>query len=468
MSEGGLLHRGCSSLSKRGVRLTLLCAIVGLLSACASGGRDERGIGSDRQATRSSTGKAAPAAPYKVGDPYQINGVWYYPQVDPHYDNVGTASWYGDPFHGRYTANGELYDMNALTAAHTTLPLPTHVEVTNLENGRVLVLRVNDRGPFINGRVIDVSRRAAQLLGFDRKGTATVRVRAVPELGDTMLASAESSPAVQAQAVVAAMPSGNAVPLASSGSRSSVSRTAGLPAVLPARLAVVPAAPLARVAMAPLPDPRTAPARRAMAPIPDFEPQRQPETKVAWNSEPSLVQPGSADFEAGERTFGSLLPPRMQGPSAERPVPGRRVVPVQNGLVHNAAFVPPKPSGSGSLGVVPLRSGSTRPVRLVVGASPAFSGSPIRSKPADVKPATSAMNAQPLYIQAGAFTDNGNAEHLRAKLASFGPTDVMTASVDGRVFHRVRIGPIATPNAADVTLAKLRQMGHPGARIVPR
>lgn len=113
---------------------------------------------------------------YKVGKPYQVSGVWYYPAVDYTYIETGIASWYGPDFHGLVTANGETYDMNDLTAAHRTLPMPSMVRVTNLENGRQLALRVNDRGPFVNNRIIDVSRRAAQLLGFDRQGTARVRV----------------------------------------------------------------------------------------------------------------------------------------------------------------------------------------------------------------------------------------------------------------------------------------------------
>ncbi len=116
---------------------------------------------------------------YKVGKPYFIKGVRYVPREDPTYNKTGIASWYGKQFHGRRTANGEIYDMNSLTAAHPTLPLPTKVRVTNLDNGKSLVLRVNDRGPFANGRIIDVSRRSAQLLGFKRQGTAKVRVEYV-------------------------------------------------------------------------------------------------------------------------------------------------------------------------------------------------------------------------------------------------------------------------------------------------
>ena len=128
------------------------------------------------------TGDNAGRGLYKVGQPYQINGTWYYPAEDFSYDETGIASWYGEDFHGKATANGEVYDLNALTAAHRTLPMPSVVRVTNLENGRAIELRVNDRGPYARGRIIDVSRRAAQLLGFEGQGTAKVRVKImVPE-----------------------------------------------------------------------------------------------------------------------------------------------------------------------------------------------------------------------------------------------------------------------------------------------
>jgi rare lipoprotein A len=118
---------------------------------------------------------------YKVGTPYVIQGVRYFPEVDGDYDETGVASWYGPGFHTKMTANGETYDQNDLTAAHRTLPMPSYVRVTNLENGRAIVLRVNDRGPYAHGRVIDVSKRAAQLLGFEEQGTAKVRVRIVDQ-----------------------------------------------------------------------------------------------------------------------------------------------------------------------------------------------------------------------------------------------------------------------------------------------
>jgi rare lipoprotein A len=116
------------------------------------------------------------AGVYKIGDPYQIGGVWYYPHEQPDYDETGIASWYGPDFYGKYTANGEVYDGDALTAAHRTLPMPVNVRVTNLENGKSIVVRVNDRGPYARGRIIDLSRHAAELLDVVKNGTAPVRV----------------------------------------------------------------------------------------------------------------------------------------------------------------------------------------------------------------------------------------------------------------------------------------------------
>lgn len=113
---------------------------------------------------------------YKIGKPYQVKGKWFYPQEDHSYDKKGMASWYGPNFHGRLTANGEIYDQYHLSAAHPTFPLPSYARVTNLTNGHSVVVRVNDRGPFAKGRIIDVSSRTADLLEMKRAGTANVRV----------------------------------------------------------------------------------------------------------------------------------------------------------------------------------------------------------------------------------------------------------------------------------------------------
>lgn len=131
---------------------------------------------------------------YKVGNPYVVNGVTYEPRENPVYNESGIASWYGNPFHGQRTANGDIYDMNAMTAAHQTLPMPSYVRVTNLENGRSVILTVNDRGPFVQGRIIDVSNKAAQLLGFVEKGTALTRVEAVSAPTENLIAARGAVP----------------------------------------------------------------------------------------------------------------------------------------------------------------------------------------------------------------------------------------------------------------------------------
>jgi len=115
----------------------------------------------------------------KVGKPYKIAGKLYVPQRIPDYDKVGVASWYGKQFHGRLTANGERFDMNSLSAAHPTMPLPAYARVTNVANGRSIIVRVNDRGPFAHDRLIDLSKKTAAVLDFKHKGTAKVRVQYV-------------------------------------------------------------------------------------------------------------------------------------------------------------------------------------------------------------------------------------------------------------------------------------------------
>lgn len=157
-------------------------------------------------------GSVAPpksAGTYKVGNPYQIAGKWYYPSDDPHYQETGTASWYGPTFHGKSTANGEQFNENDVTAAHRTLPMPSYVEVTNLENGRKLVVRVNDRGPFAKDRIIDLSRRSAQLLGVEQAGTARVHVKRIYPTGQPPAVVAVAPPPPPAPVTVATVPVGD-------------------------------------------------------------------------------------------------------------------------------------------------------------------------------------------------------------------------------------------------------------------
>ena len=128
---------------------------------------------------KSSSNKEISLGHYKIGNPYEINGIKYIPKLVASYDEVGIASWYGPKFNLKKTANGEIFDQDEISAAHKTLPLPSIVKVTNIENNRVIFLRVNDRGPFVNDRIIDFSKQAAIKFNFYKKGIADVRVRLV-------------------------------------------------------------------------------------------------------------------------------------------------------------------------------------------------------------------------------------------------------------------------------------------------
>lgn len=172
-------------ISKSHKILTSLSFIALVLSSCATGKVD---LYSQSAAINGKGGA------YKVGNPYKVLGKWYYPKEDYSYVETGIASWYGQDFHAKYTANGEIYDMNTLTAAHRTLPLPSIVRVTNLENGRSLVLRINDRGPFAKNRIIDISKRGAQLLGFQAQGTAKVKIEIMEKESKMLKAALTGSP----------------------------------------------------------------------------------------------------------------------------------------------------------------------------------------------------------------------------------------------------------------------------------
>jgi len=176
--------RGRVSSTMRRIAPLSACAVLCLFVAnCADHSRiDERyGVAPSARVIEPSSGQPVPkgGGVYRVGSPYVVAGRVYVPQDEPNYNAVGLASWYGADFHGRATANGEVFDDNAITAAHPTLPLPSYVRVTNLNNGRSLVVRVNDRGPYHGNRIIDVSMEAAHLLGFTNRGLAWVRVQYV-------------------------------------------------------------------------------------------------------------------------------------------------------------------------------------------------------------------------------------------------------------------------------------------------
>lgn len=260
---------------------------------------------------------------YKVGQPYQIKDKWYYPSEDYSYDETGIASWYGADFHDHKTANGEIYNKDELTAAHKTLPLPCLARVTNLDNGRSIVVRVNDRGPFSGSRIIDMSQRSAQLLGFENQGTAKVRVQVLAD---------------ESKAIADAM------------------RRYGSPA----------SASPAPIVMA------------SASPEPEVE---REELKPVYSTQESRRE---------------LMKVRPVAQYVQLPVTGRTK----------------------------------------------------------------------LYVQAGAFTVNENAQKLQKRLASYGPANISKVDINGKRFYRVRLGPVANVPKADALLHKVRQAGITEARTV--
>lgn len=140
-----------------------------------------------QQSNYQSEDKTGYIGQYKIGNPYEIFGVSYFPQEYEDFEEIGSASWYGDNFHGKKTANGETYNMKEMTAAHRTLPLPSLVRVTNLENNKSVIVRVNDRGPFAKNRIIDVSEKAAEALNFKNQGVTQVKIELLRNETDDLL-----------------------------------------------------------------------------------------------------------------------------------------------------------------------------------------------------------------------------------------------------------------------------------------
>jgi len=234
------------------------------------------------------------AGVYKIGQPYQIDNVWYYPREQPDYDETGIASWYGPDFYGKRTANGETYDGNALTAAHRTLPMPVNVRVTNLQNGKSIIVRVNDRGPYARGRIIDLSRHAAELLDVVQSGTARVRVTYLgrADLGPGGAPAPETPPEIA-----------NAVPAAPTGK------------VDTAALGVIPGAAVAPpVAEYRLPTP----APSAPVQTVSTEPSGQVTRLQVPAATHLYVQVGAFSSLANAKTLLSKLPPELRISTLQR------------------------------------------------------------------------------------------------------------------------------------------------------
>lgn len=340
----------------------------------------------------------------KIGKPYNIDGRTYYPEHDPNYTEEGMASWYGPGFHGRSTANGERFDQHEMTAAHRTLPMPSLVKVTNMENGKSAIVKVNDRGPFKKDRIIDLSKSAADAIGMTATGTAKVRVEYLPTETKKLVSELVRTNQLHADEQTLAMlaidaPTSAPAPApASSGLFSAFAAEPEIP--------VSPASKMSN--------------NRAIAPTANVEPVHQ-QALMQEGSGPSLDSPPPVVF--------NNEPSPAQGPPIAAPTESP---PVQQ----------------------PLPIAEEQP-QMIAAPSP----EPPPALPDD-------SGAGGFYVQAGSFSQSRNAESLAQKLSAVGAANVKPVEVNGRTWYRVRVGPWNATSDAGNALQNVMNMGLPDARIV--
>lgn len=415
---------------------------------------------------------------FKVGSSYQIDGRWYHPEETYSYSETGIASWYGADFHGKPTANGEIYDMHELTAAHKTLQLPSLVRVTNLENGRSLVVRVNDRGPFKRGRIIDLSKKSAGLLGFEKKGTAKVRVQVLAEESRAIAEAARRGQNTAGVEIAmnenGALPRGinasNTYQTSSSGKFTSIEPSTGSSAYEPAKASAQAQearsyinsaydnSPNARVSNAPI----------STQPSQDIASKRASGTANAGNKL-STVSASSS----GTNRIVKSVPSRGTTQAA---LPVETNTPVQtaslqtNSVSSQNALQPDldAPFGSPEFKGVPRQSAkaSSAQSEAISRASSSIPGH-LENGRFYPDPIVQELPVGPssIYVQAGAFSQENNAQYLVNKLQPIGQAKIMVANVKGQTFYRVRL-PAADVAQADLILDRVVQAGNTNALIV--
>lgn len=433
---------------------SLRMAAIGLtlaLGACGDGNFFPTSLSSvsqDRTYTGPGEGR------WQVGEPYTINGMSFTPQEDYGYSEVGLASWYGRKYHGRQTANGEIYDMYKLTAAHPTLPLPSIVRVTNLENGAQLDLRVNDRGPFIPGRILDVSKAAADRLGFKTAGVTQVRVD---------ILAGESRRLKQAmlngggQRFAAAPPPSATLRPAVANTRQISQRPA------PGNF-ITASAGSPTIASAPPPATLPQPGGFRVTPIDPIIPQVDgPPRRQASAAEHAVIDPA---FAPKSPAVASRLVATSQIEALPTPA-----VPAQAGPIATAPSLPPSPGFATETDLpdawTPLDMPPASVPRQAANQTPQLAALQTRS----IGPFTPAFAPPPgrqtgLYVQAGAFGDPGKAARISDQLAAIGPALVAPVNADGRELYRVRIGPFADRDTANRMRAQVAASGFPDALTI--
>lgn len=351
-----------------------------------------------------------------VGNPYKVRGKWYNPKEEPGYRKTGAASWYGDAFHGRLTANGEIYDMTHLTAAHPTMPLPSYARVTNTANGSSVIVRVNDRGPYSNGRIIDLSKRAAEMLDYHHAGVARVQVeyvgRARMDGRDEQYLVASYRPGGKGArpAIDDGLPSG--VMIAMNGATPT---SKGDRRIAPPQFPSAPAPVAARPAPAAAPQFPSAPTLVAGVPQPQPA-SAAPPVALASNA----VRPGAQDNVLrlpGDPLYSGGSQPLDTTSWAQRPSTG--------GINRPDKSVP---------GVRPLQTASARPMsyadQRIDRASNAFAAISVTGldETAIVSAWKRGQGAEAAesreYIAAGTFGKRADAERLAAVLSRVGKTRI--------------------------------------------
>jgi rare lipoprotein A len=385
-----------------------------------------------------------------TGKPYQVAGRWYTPRENPNYSSTGMSSWYGDAFHGRKTANGEIYDKHSYTAAHPTMPLPSYARVTNATNGRSIIVRVNDRGPFHGGRIIDVSERVANALEFKHLGTARVRVDYVSRAStsgsedrklfaslrtDGQLAQLEggSTPIPSQQPILVA--SNTSVPLNSQPSANiqNNDRALGFSQV---------AAPVASRSAIPAPMVAAQPNRSEIQQETNDETQLS-EIKPVRRSVPlppdrpfDLGSIPGADAPLGRVNNGQITPQRATTLTAQ---PARERV----AAVYYAPVEGFKAVFAGNDPMKQLKPG-------------AFS----QGKHQAVGPIQSAEK-----LNAGLFREKGNAERLSIVLSRYGKPDIETVKINGSTLYRVTALQFSSPEKAAAALVAAKAAGAKDAQL---
>lgn len=369
---------------------------------------------------------------YKVGDPYQIDGKWYYPKEDPDYDQTGISSWYGDEFHGKKTANGDTFDKYSLTAAHNTLPLPSMVRVTNLENNKTLILMVNDRGPFAKGRVIDVSERAAEILGYKEKGIAKVRVQFLKGQTNRLLAGLQKSPGEKDNGFSLFKKEQEISPYAMDDGEFEEAEESK-----PFGLAVDK--------------------NKILDPVKKLSNILSPKSAVDKDMDelPKISIKANAKSEASSKVKIADIP---------EPVSEIATAPI-----------------SDTYGSIDKVDGGDFDTSLDIDTIGKWEGDlnnndiektieqlEVTTKKDDkkIKAIKTIKEAEQHFIQAGTYSKIDNAYRLEKKLMPLGDVFVMPVVIDDRKLYRVRLGPIGNEKIAKIALQKVVNLGHPDAMIV--